>query len=275
MVSTIASPKIKKITQNYLLQQEDVDYAIDLLEKLWLHFEPYADKNFQSEMEQDFVARFWEMYLGNMLLQQGYSLTPRHELQKKGPDICISHDNKRIWIEATAAGKGGKDIISITPDDEIILRYRSLIESKFQKYQDYQENIIKNHEAYVIAINTYRIPFSDEGHLPDYVLPNIVKAVLPFGEFKIVVNGDTEKIINSGYSHRDIINTQKGSPVETNIFLQKKYEGISGILFSNMSIEAVLKNEGNDFIFVHNPMAKNHIHQGWLEFKKEYKFSQD
>lgn len=265
--------KLQQLLLVYPLSGEDIALATTKIDAFWQQFKPYADNKFMQKLEDDFIARFWEMYLVNVILEKKYSLLSRKELGKKGPDICIENNQNKIWIEATAGGKNAKDIYSNTPDDEVILRYRSLIESKFKKYKEYlKDGIIQSSEPYIIAINAYRIPFAEE-NCPDYMLPNIVRAVLPFGEFTIIEDRDTGKVINSGYSRRENLYTQRNSPVRTDIFLLKEYEGISGVLFSTTGINDVIREKDNDFIFVHNPMARNPISPRWLEFKKEYRFS--
>ncbi len=270
MQSELVSTKIREVLSGYLFFEEDVDNAIEIMEQLWKPFKPYADKNFSTALEKDFIARFWEMYLANTLFGQGYSLIPRDKLGQKGPDICI--ENEKIWIEAISAGKGGKDIESINPDNEVILRYRSLIKSKFEKYQIYQKDgIIKTSEPYIIAINAYRIPFSEES-IPDYMKPNIVKAVFPLGDYTEIIDTDTGEIKKAGYSYCDKRYTQKNSPVATDLFIDDEYKGISGILFSTSSIKSVLDKKDNDFIFVHNPKAKNPVQHGWIKLGREYTF---
>ena len=75
-------------------------------EKLWEKFEPYADGHFLSEIKSDekFQDRFWEMHLGNVLLEKGFNISSKN----KGPDFKIDLNGQIIWIEAITASNGKK-----------------------------------------------------------------------------------------------------------------------------------------------------------------------
>jgi hypothetical protein len=40
------------------------------LDKLWIKYEPYADKHFLDQVRTNFHQRSWEMYVGNVLLEK-------------------------------------------------------------------------------------------------------------------------------------------------------------------------------------------------------------
>src|SRR5713226_8696952 len=67
------------------------------LEDLWQTYQPYnADPHFQKEMQESsakFNQRFWEMYLGCVLLEQGVALK---KSSSKGPDLCIEYGENQI-----------------------------------------------------------------------------------------------------------------------------------------------------------------------------------
>lgn len=123
---------------------------VEKIEELWLKFKPYADKGFEQLFRGDLVSRFWEMYLGALLIQE------KKELRKKndyGPNICvIENDGGKIWLEASAPDKGeGNDKVEKKkvcwiPEENIILRILSTIKDKYEdKYFNclYKGGLIK------------------------------------------------------------------------------------------------------------------------------------
>ena len=47
------------------------------IEKLWQRYRPYADPHFKQQIQVDFHARFWEMYLTCACLDQSRCLPGR------------------------------------------------------------------------------------------------------------------------------------------------------------------------------------------------------
>jgi len=50
-------------------------------EGLWEMFEPYADKEFPTEIRNNFDARYWEMYLATYLMREGYEVYAPNRVQ--------------------------------------------------------------------------------------------------------------------------------------------------------------------------------------------------
>lgn len=87
-------------------------------EKLWNSFEPYADAEFLNEIQNAFHQRFWEMYLGNVLIQIGHHIgsSPKNH----GPDLFVQKDGEKIWIEAVAAKRGDGPDGPANPQDGMV-----------------------------------------------------------------------------------------------------------------------------------------------------------
>jgi type I restriction enzyme S subunit len=249
----------------------------DILERLWARFEPYADVNFKAAIASDFQSHLWEMYLAVTLLDLGFELRPRLELGDEGPDICISSAETNIWIEAIACGTSPNDNAEsengFEPIDEpVILRYTSAIAEKFRKYRKYLDTgILSSSEPYLIAVNGSRVPFSLPDDDPPDMIPNIIKAVMPFGDYTVMVDRDTRQVVKTGYSYRAEIVKPSGNKVPTNIFLSQEYAGVSAILFSNIDISNLPDKYGNDLLFFRNPTAINPLPIGWLKAGREYR----
>jgi len=73
----------EKIIQSMFLKDDKKN-----IEHMWSLYEPYADKDFLQEVRKDFHPRFWEMYLGFSLINQGVSLE-QYDKRQGGPDLLI------------------------------------------------------------------------------------------------------------------------------------------------------------------------------------------
>ena len=116
-------------------------------EKLWEKFEPYADGHFLSEIKSDekFQDRFWEMHLGNVLLEKGFNISSKN----KGPDFKIDLNGQIIWIEAITASNGKKnkedslkkrildENFHVINEEKVSLRLTNAISIKNQKIKNY------------------------------------------------------------------------------------------------------------------------------------------
>lgn len=264
----------------YICDDPTRKYERDNLERLWTRFEPYADSNFKTEISSQsiskFQSRFWEMYLAVTFLDLGFDLRPRRELGREGPDICIVTPETKIWVEAIASGTDffyyvGADDGCEPVDESVILRYCSAISEKFKKYNGYLKNgTVLRCESYIIAVNGFLVPFSASGKTSSNMLPNIVKAVVPFGDYTEILNYDTKQVMKAGYSYQDKIVKLSGNMVTTNIFCNQEYAGISAVLFSNIGISDMPDKCGDDLLFIRNPLAINKLPTGWCKTGVEY-----
>jgi type I restriction enzyme S subunit len=222
------------------------------------------------------------MYLACTLKDNGCDLAPKKK--EAGPDIEVRiTDSPSIWVEAIVATSGiGKDSVPLPkklldndidwfciPEEPIVLRYTNAIYEKYKKYVKYKINlVITGLEPYVIAVNGDKVPYAWD---TNGEIPYIVQAVLPFGSLTVDVNYDVPGEAITSYAYRPEIIKVSGMGVPTNIFLRKEYEGISGVLFSRSSILRLSNRMGEDFIFVHNPLALNKLPEGWLKVGREYR----
>ncbi len=241
-------------------------------ERLWDIFEPHADHNFVEQFQKDFYARFWEMDLTCALIEKGYDIS----CPKPGPDICINQQGARIWIEAIAPNSGTGpdqvpeielDIVQSTPDAQIILRLTSAIAEKHVKYIKYlADGVVAENEPYIIAINGSNINLS----LGDSTPPRIVKSVFPIGNQYVTLNKETLEIVGDGFEFKQAVSKQNGTDIPIDVFLNPKFEGISAVLYSNTDCANRPENTGNDYITVHNPLARNPMNEGYLKFGREF-----
>lgn len=270
--------RINATDQTYLRIRDDPTFVStkSSLERMWVRFAPFADRNFRSAIAQSFHARFWEMYLGYALLINGKQLKP---VLNAGPDLCVLGLPEPLWIEAIApsAGKGPDAVpeeqLGVTyklPSDEIILRLRSAIEEKFRKYETYRDNgLLSPSEPFVIAINGRGLPSA----WTETDLPRIVKAVFPFGSSYVTIDKNTTERVEEGYIHRAEITKSSGSPVSTTVFQDLRYAGISAILYCNHDMFNRPPKENVislGFSIVHNLLANNPVPHRWLPCGREF-----
>jgi len=248
-----------------------------ITEKLWRSFQSYADEHFLIEIRNSFDERFWEMYLVCTLLEKGFCLS----CPKPGPDILIETGDKKIWIEAITPGPGaeaspdkvpdlvyGASVAQAVPDEKIILRLRSAVEEKYNnKFNQYrQQNSVGENDVFIIAINGCQIPHSIADRHP----PRIVRSVFPIGNEQVVIDKNSMEIIETGFEYRDKVQKNSGAGISTNIFLEAGCDKLSGIIYSRVDAGNPTFRMGQDFIFIHNPLAVNPLPKGFLKFGEEY-----
>ena len=226
-------------------------------ELLWSTFEIHADTHFLEQIRRSFYERYWEMYLTSSLIDWGFEVqSARH-----GPDILIENNDLRIWIEAVASGNGDPiynldvvpdietGIAQQVPEEKIILRLRSSIETKSLVYHNYiRDSIIENNEPYIIALNGAKLNFMSRTD----DIPYILKLILPIGDHYYDFQNET-----AGITYRDTIVRENGTEISTNVFLDDNYRHISAILYSNTHAGRFDEDIGSDFILIHNPKAVN------------------
>lgn len=258
---------------NRVRDNPDRKDAHDFVEGLWQKYESYAEPDFLDDARKDFHAKTWEMYLGCLFLD--YSFNLQRKTKKKGPDLHLLWNNRSIWVEATApeSGTGANAVpeyrfkeASGLPSDQVILRFASAIQKKFKQFKSHRSSdIIQPDDFYIIAINGGRIRYS----LFPLTLPYIVLSVLPFGNPVFALDKQSGKPVNSFHQYRDAVTTAKGSPVPTNIFMNKDYAGVSAVLYSYMNVNRPNKI-GVEVHVVHNPLANNRLPLGIFPFGTEW-----
>ena len=267
----------------YIRDEVDVDAlrAKNLCFACWRRFKPYADSKFKSGFKEDFHARFWEMYLASVLIDEGFDLKPRKDEE---PDILISNNERKIWIEAVTPDNSEHETIieeiqkngrAVTISDGmkqtsyLIERYTNSISAKLLQYENHVKNKKVEADApYIIALNGGRL---HRARIPYISVPNIVRAVYPVGDFYIAINKITKEFKEEGHHYRSTIKkSSNDASIPTDMFMDKKYAGISGILFSNRDCYNLSKRYGSEFIFVHNLNARNPIPKGYFKMGEEY-----
>ncbi len=261
-----------------------VSNAKDEISNMYKVYEGYADQNFlydfSSGDEEKFNQRWWEMYLTVHLINQKLKVINNGNSNNGSPDIKIAFKGKTIWIECISPTRGEEknkvpalpvsilsDIkVNKVPWKEVLLRITSAIRDKFEKYQLYlKKAVVSEKDIFIIAINCSQL--GKYGFIGKSQLPSIVEAVYPIG-FNIFEIGKSENIndLSSSLSYMDRIYKANGSSVNTSIFLDKNYSGISGII--GTSRDEFQKDK--PIVFVSNPLSKNKLPESLIKFDKRY-----
>jgi type I restriction enzyme S subunit len=258
-------------------ENEPAKAARELVENLWQRYAPYADSNFRTEIQTAFDERFWEMYLTCSLLDLNLPVS----CPKPGPDVCLSLEKELVWIEAICPGPGseknpdrvpdynfGASTATRVPDDEVILRLRHAIETKFRVFDCYaKKGIVSLDAARVVAINGCQVPHARDQR----EVAIIMRSVLPIGNLQIMFPRDPNAATESSYQYRRVVERRNSAEVETDIFFQDKYRKLSAVLYSCVDACNPTQRLGEDFILIHNPRATIPLPQGMISRGREYR----
>jgi type I restriction enzyme S subunit len=180
-------------------------------------------------------------------------------------------------VTATDGQPGKPDSLSRSNDDgsleipeesKIVLRYTNAIDAKYGRYLKYREkNIIAENDPYIVAINGHSL---SDGWAAYGEMPRVLKAVFPIGVLQVVLDKNTTRIMGSRHQFRPEIVKTSGCSVSTEIFIDRKYSGISAILHSCANVGMSSRPLGVDFLLVHNPLAARPVTQQLLDTDREY-----
>ena len=244
------------------------------MEKLWKDFAPFADKQFLDEIETNLKSRFWEMYLGCAFIYNDFNLElPNHN---GGPDLKINYNNTNLWVEAVTPQKGdGEDKLKELPNmvvvnvrqDKMILRIQNSIDEKKRKYSNWiDKNIVSENEPFILAINGSELTFG----ITEREMPLILRAISQFGDQYLTFNKENFEIIDQGYHYENSVTKSSGTVINKNIIENEDYNFISAFLYSCVDPLNRPGNMGDDFILIHNPIAKNNLPIGFLKLGREF-----
>ena len=256
--------------------EEDRQY----INRLWGWYrDVVADPHFfhgEVQRQGNFQTRVWEMRLSHVLADLGLSLS----FSRSGPDIKIT-GAPTVYIEAVAPDMSlplernhelSVEHVAPVPEDEVILRYTTVMDTKWKKYLEYREKgVVGPADCYVIAVSGANLPFPEHGA----GIPWILKPLYGVGSacFRVSLYGD-DADIELGYHHAPIRRNANQSPVEAALFCNKEWSGISAVLFSPNHIKnrptVHGQPEGADLVTCRNHSADNPLPQGFIRYGREW-----
>lgn len=251
------------------------------VESLWEECHPYLDNDLVQKAKAAYHPAFWELYVAHTLRRHGVDLVRRSDRQPAvdGPDLLAS--DPRVWVEAVAPGPGdGPDavprappgVVSTVPDDQIILRYRSVIRDKAQQIQRHHDRRwIRDDDPVVVAINGGLIPSA----WLELTIPRIVRAVFPIGHERYHVGTESMEVVDHSFEYRAFVKKRQGAEVPVDYFTHEESAGVSAVLAS--CVDEINRPEvaGVGIILVHNPLARVPLPRGWLPCGWEYWVDQE
>lgn len=249
-------------------------------EDLWRDFAQHADTNFVREFATQTHARWFEMYLTVTLMRAGFTV----ECRKPGPDILVTVNGQRFWIEAIAAtgGEPGKpDSVAPpkfdgefhdTPVREMALRIRAALEEKARKFASYQQKgIVAPGDVLVVALNVHDIPwaFAD-------MEPLMKRAFYGVGDLVMEISRETLKAVsqhNQQLTHIEKRST--GAEVGVMPFIDGSMSHVSAGLGSLSDAWNLPRHLGDDLHLFPNLTAAVRWPAGAISIGHEWKFVVD
>ncbi|PIK15733.1 hypothetical protein [Halobacteriovorax sp. JY17] len=279
-MSLFKLPDSKDRIYNHVKVSKYKEDIREYLNSLWKSYQPFCpDQHFKEEFSHDLIARWWEMYLGNVFLTNKHKIVIR---KGAGPDFKISFNEKTFNIEAITPNSGeGDDACPVYPrksafsysDIKLILRLTHAIWEKNKKFEQYLENgLVKEGDTNIIAVNLSKIDLADEIY-SETDIPIIAKAFLGFDDLKIQVpinlgsgeSGESKPV----YDAREKLIKVNGADVSLTSFVDGSYPLISGIFCSAESFVG-MPESGKGIWTLSNPTSSNPVMKNHFKFGTEW-----
>lgn len=220
------------------------------------------------------------MYLAVTFLRAGFSV----QCPKPGPDIQLTINGKKIWIEAVCSSPGeqGKPdsvpelksdpmVFRERPNKEMVLRISSSLHEKQTKFQRWiSDGVIGPEDLTVIAINTHDIYWARVDI--DALMP---RALYGLGDIVSPIDRTSQKTVGQRHAREPILKkTGTGSPISVTPFKDGSLSHISAVLGSWEDAYNRTKNLGEELILYPNISAKNKWQSGILNMGEEWELRQ-
>lgn len=270
---------------------------------MWDRFHPFADPTFAKELRDGvqglrthatpglkrdrayflFLQRFWEMYVGCALSEQGVQLVARADWERDwhgaGPDLMATMEARRVWIECVAPGPGtGPDgvpefsdtQIDQLPVEQIKLRFLHALDTKRQQVAKHMAAaIVKPDDGFVVAINSRRVPWVFLTDDP----PWIARALYGLGTHAVKYNTVTKEWPEPFLTPQPSVKKQNHEPIDANLFGSGKAPEVSGVLYSAEDPWTRKGNLASGLVFIHNRTARVPLPDRWLPHSASYSVS--
>lgn len=241
-------------------------------EDLWQKYEPYADGDFVEQAQKRFHQKTWEMYMGNVLLSNGFVLA---RAGRNAPDLKINHSERpNVWIECVCPEKGAQadrvpemvyGMAVNVPEEEMLLRITNSFEEKSKKFQKYiEDGVVNSDEPRIIAINR-----ADLDHV-DSEPPLIIKALFAVGHLALRFNPDRSEVTERFYTHRPKLVKKSGGEVLLGHFLDDKHKHISAVIYTDRTVLNRPEYIGSECLLIHNPHAEVPLPVADFSFMQRY-----
>ena len=207
-------------------------------ENLWSEFAEHADANFLSEFAVNFHQRWFEMYLTVSFIRAG--LTVR--CLKPGPDVLVTVDGIRIWIEAVCATPGqdgnpdsvpastlGK--VQEIPIRQYVTRIRNSVEEKVKKFERYIDSgVVENGDFSVIAVNGGEI-----AGLAGYLDECMLRSLYGVGDIVVTIDRDSRRHTEADRMSVRTISKMSGAKIGVQPFVDGSMVNLSCVIASSVN----------------------------------------
>ncbi len=253
-----------------------------------------ADLNFESELCSGAEPRFWQRFTEAALtcdvLDAELTISP----SRNGPDLCIEHGDRRIWVEFICPEPNKKiipeDWLTFEnnrchefPHEPMLLHWTSAIKEKSEKLlgkkdcdgkplrKGYLEKgIVGPRDSYVIAVNSKRLRGARNACLYGISqLPFAIEAVFPVGPYQLHIDRETKSVVKTDYQDRPYVKNHNDANVQTYTFLDKGFAAISAVWATDFDDLSIIGSP-KELAVVHNPLAVNPLPVNLLPAWSEY-----
>lgn len=232
---------------------------------------------------------YWQQLAEVLIAHQLQLAGLRYFHPAEGPDFCVEHEGRRIWIEVITptpanipedwlapSGGGVRDF----PHEAILLRWTAAIKEKAEKLLGNDRGlrgylaagVVAADDAYVIAIiprllRGYDGAFDCIDGISQF--PFAVEATFAIGPLQVRINRETLEASEPEHQRRMLIPKPKGLAVPADTFLDHRFTPISTIWAVDAD-EGTLRGKVPRSAVVHNPLAINSVPTGLLPAQDEY-----
>lgn len=253
-------------------------------EDLWRDFEPLADANFLTEFPVHLHERWFEMYLTVALMRAGLTV----ECRKPGPDILLTVNSQRIWIEASCATAGTEGLpdsvpapvyarageqpkVTNRPTGQMALRIRNTLSTKEAIFRGYREaGIVEPGDAAVIAINVHSVHnlWADMADL-------MMRSLYGVGDLMLSIDRETGTIVDQRHQQLASISKKStGAAVGVQPFIDGSISHVSAVIGSRADAVNLPRRLGDDTTLFPNLTAATPWPVGAIPLGEEWQFAQ-
>ena len=257
-------------------------------EELWNEYRSFADPNFLEEFSLHTHQRWFEMYLTVSLIRAGLNVECS-KLKKRGaPDVLITDDDRKIWIEAvcpTAGTEGKPDsvpsysahgenpVAKYVPQNQIVMRLLSSLKDKSCKYKHYRDcGVVDKDDVLAVAINVHDIPYAcldnEENSMPDPMMTGLYG----LGNPCVSVDRNTMEVVDYHNTQLCSIKKSSGKKIGVQPFIDGSMPQISAVLKSRSDMVNLPQHLGDDLVLFPNLSCKTAWTECSIKLGKEWVF---
>ena len=263
--------------------------AMKYWNQLYTKNQIFLDHDFSIELGNDFMGRLWELTISNYLQgleNKGVFLT-QIMTQNSSPDFCFQFKGEKFYVEAVTSGPGTVASLQIPLNESLTSRTIPITKYKERITQALREKIIKKYEG--IKGDGYKEVIDDSGLI---IALSSGKIEIPNHPYNINLDlsclfGFSDPILNINDAAYEYVftphfkKTTTGKPISTRYFVDPQFSYVSGIIISHHAHVFYPEFDEscnwpkcrNDFILIHNPLARRPIPRGIFPVAIEYQSS--